>query len=71
MNQPNLPGFDEEMARITALEQQSSITETQRQQHLARMFAKFKHYEAKMKDKRQAALNHQRAMRCIKLMERE
>lgn len=78
MTQDNLPGFDEAMDEAICKREewfarvnQKEITETQRQQHLARMFARFKSYKEKARNKEAAKRYDAQAMRCIKLMEKE
>lgn len=78
VEQPNLPHFDESIGEAICKREewfarvnQSEITEYERQAYLARMFAKFKHYKEKAKDKTLAKKYEAQAMRCIKLMEKE
>lgn len=78
VNQPDLPHFKESMDEAIckreewyARANQKEITETQRQVHLAKMFAKFKRYKEKAKNKAMAKRCEASAMRCIKLMEKE
>lgn len=78
MTQPELPGFDDAMNEAVCKREewfarvnQKEIPEYVRQVHLARMFARFKAYKEKARNKEAAKKCEASAMRCIKLMEKE